>query len=183
MHKEKLSDLWSTPKWLFDKLANEFNFSIDLCANFNNRKTNIFCNDFFNITTAYLSGETGFLNPPYSNLYPFVNHAWELSRHAKIVCLLKNDPSTKWWGIFWDFKTQQPKAGCAIRYPSYDNKNQGRRVKFDPPPKHVLEDYLENGSEKDKKLARSLLDGKITTPAFPSAIVVMDRRFIGGNNE
>ena len=45
----------------------------------------------------------GFCNPPYSNPKPFIEKAWEDSKHCKIVCLVKCDPSTKWWSTFWDY--------------------------------------------------------------------------------
>lgn len=170
MTKEKLSDLWETPLWLFDILNKEFRFNLDLCATEDNAKCSEYFNDIFQ--PIYLTNrllQAGFMNPPYSNILPFAKKAWELSESMAVVCLLKVDPSTKWWAVFWDYNTHQPKAGCNVRF-------LNKRVKFDPPPKETLEDYLENGSDKDKKLARNLLDGKITTPAFPSAIVIMDRR-------
>lgn len=174
--KEKLSDMWQTPAWLFDKLNKEFRFDIDLCASEHNKKTEIYCSDLLAEETS-LWGEgsnlqSGFTNPPYSNILPFVKKAWELSEYMTVVCVLKVDTSTKWWSVFWDYQTQQPKAGC--RLPRFEPK----RIQFDPPPKHILEAYLERGSDKDKKLAKSLLEGKITTPAFPSVIVIFDRRHL-----
>lgn len=191
MNLGKLSDQWQTPMWLFDELDNRFNFNIDLCATDFNRKKDHHLSDFLDDDPILLNPvgiqgrlssfdfiKCGFINPPYSDLYPFVSRAFDISKKMLVVSLLKADASTKWWGIFWDYQTQQPKAGCRIEYPSQKGKNQGRRVKFDPPPKHILEKYLEHGTEKDKKLATSLLEGKITTPAFPSAIVIFDRRHL-----
>jgi phage N-6-adenine-methyltransferase len=174
--KEKLSDLWQTPVWFFDKLNKEFNFDIDLCASMHNKKTNIYCSDLLSedgaLWNQYTLLETAFMNPPYSTILPFVKKAWELSENMTVVCLLKVDTSTKWWSVFWDYQTQQPKAGC--RLPRFEPK----RIQFDPPSKIILEEYLECGSEKDKKLAKSLLEGKITSPAFPSAVVIFDRRHL-----
>lgn len=39
----KKSDIWSTPQDLFDKLDNEFHFTIDVCANDSNHK----CSKYF----------------------------------------------------------------------------------------------------------------------------------------
>lgn len=193
----KLSDEWQTPMWLFEQLDKRFNFTVDACATKANSKCSFFIENALieNVCWSMLAKSTGqvsdfeesfldtsigsyFLNPPYSNSGPFIKRAWEESANHQIVCLLKADASTKWWGIFWDYETQQPKAGCRIEYPRKKGKNEGKRVKFDPPPKHILEYYLEHGSEKDKKLAKNLLEGKITTPAFPSAVVVFDRRHL-----
>ena len=176
----KLSDEWCTPQWLFDELHKEFNFTVDLCATENNKKCKYFSSDciyniYFvekdnalNLDKEYVAGPY-FMNPPYSNPLPFVDAAWTKSLHNVVVCLLKCDPSTKWWAIFWDHETNKPRPGCEVRFLS-------KRVKFDPPSKEVLCDFLKYGTEKDKKLAAKLLTGKITTPAFPSAIVIMDRR-------
>ncbi len=174
----KLSDEWRTPQWLFDELDREFAFNIDLCATPQNRKCNYFhYKDLLIVEklpkvfpTDHCDFDTPrcFMNPPYSDPKPFVQKAWELSKDGIIVCLLKCDPSTRWWSIFWDHDKHAAKEGCSVRFLS-------KRVKFDPPTKEVLDWFLEHGSEKDKKLADRLLNGKVTTPAFPSAIVVMDR--------
>lgn len=178
---EKLSDEWQTPQWLFDELNKEFNFDIDLCATNENSK----CDDYYD---DYLREEVrehikvwtcAFMNPPYSNPKSFIETAWEDSKHCKIVCLVKCDPSTKWWSTFWDYDIKLtkkdyeevpryvggfryipphdgtyahsgPKPGCEVRF-------FPKRIKFDPP----------QGFE-----------GKVSSPSFPSALVIMDRRGI-----
>lgn len=116
----KLSDQWQTPTWLFDELDKEFNFRIDLCANERNCKSQFYFEDYltnknpgqfcvneyetFEFIIDNLNGEFScFMNPPYSNPKPFIEKAWEDSKHCKIVCLVKCDPSTKWWATFWDY--------------------------------------------------------------------------------
>jgi phage N-6-adenine-methyltransferase len=162
MNKAKLSDSWSTPQWLFDKLNKEHGpFDIDLCATKENSKCNAHAIDYLNdIYTHELSGSfiegyplselggTAFMNPPYSNPLPFVEKAWEDSKHCKIVCLVKCDSSTRWWKVFYDDVSYQERPGARIQL-------LGKRIKFIPP----------KGWE-----------GKISGPAFPSAVVIMDRR-------
>lgn len=167
MSKTKESDEWQTPQWLFDELNREFNFCLDLCASENNKKCNWYCQDYLTKGVHPRDDfdykvdpniEAYFMNPPYSNPYPFVAKAWEDSKYCKIVCLLKCDPSTKWWGIFWNYKRQclslmggemwsepGPKPGCEVRF-------LPKRLKFEMPGR------------------------KATTAAFPSAIVIFDRR-------
>ncbi len=104
------------------------------------------------------------------NPQPFIQKAWEDSRHCKMVCLVKCDPSTRWWATFWDYGSncscvgiprfltcnkcnkdnifRGPKPGCEVRF-------FPKRIKFDPP----------KGFE-----------GKVSSPSFPSALVIMDRR-------
>jgi len=151
----KTSDQWRTPLNLFNELNLEFKFTHDLCADENNKLCEKWFHDY--LTQEFKNG-VGFCNPPYSNPKPFIEKAWEDSKHCKIVLLVKVDPSTKWWGIFWnytkqykyqrDFEPIGPKPGCEVRF-------LPKRVKFDPPL----------GWE-----------GKISGPSFPSCILIFDRR-------
>jgi len=185
----KLSDCWETPQWLFDELDKEFHFDLDLCATKDNSKCDAYGDDYLNdcwevkgtnttilgarigFDLEYFNQEgkcifpkTAFMNPPYSNPKPFIEKAWEDSKHCKIVCLVKCDPSTRWWATFWNYEKDAtgfpynklntnsfkrgPKPGCEVRF-------LPKRIKFDPPKGY---------------------EGKIGSPTFPSAIVIMDRR-------
>lgn len=171
----KLSDQWQTPKWLFDEIEREHGpFDIDLCATENNSKCDIYGHNYLKNDFCYTSNKhiyvmgglieairefydyeyeaVCFMNPPYSNPRPFIEKAWEDSKYCKIVCLVKADPSTKWWAVFWeyniiktrdigckldtyhypyDFETEDyvyngPKPGCEVRF-------FPKRIQFDPP--------------------------------------------------
>lgn len=113
--KVKESDLWETPQDLFDSLNAEFLFNIDLSADNHNYKCRRWCQDIFSFEP---DGHTtsGFMNPPYSNPYPFVEKALEISEKMLVVCLLKVDPSTKWWALFWDYENHLPKHGVKVRF-------------------------------------------------------------------
>lgn len=85
------SDHWSTPKWLYNELDNEFNFDFDPCplhADFN-----------------WLDIEwwkSNFVNPPY-NRYDkpkFIKKAYEEWKKWKICVLLI--PSSTWTKQFHD---------------------------------------------------------------------------------
>ena len=55
---------WGTPQDLFDKLNDEFGFTLDPCANEENHK----CNKYFTIEDDGLKQDWGgvvFMNPPY----------------------------------------------------------------------------------------------------------------------
>lgn len=185
----KLSDQWQTPQYLFEELDKEFNFDIDLCATKDNSKCDDFCTDYlndrcycisedhhFNLGLAVIDWcKTCFMNPPHSNPKPFIEKAWEDSKHCKIVCLVKCDPSTKWWGTFWEYGENTrclncnqlqtniqcecgscgfrsyygPKPRCAVRF-------FPKRIQFDPP--------------------FGLKNSKLSGPTFSSALLIFDRK-------
>ena len=59
------SNSWETPQDFFDKLNDEFQFTLDPCASHENHK----CSKYYTIEDDGLSkdwsGETVFVNPPY----------------------------------------------------------------------------------------------------------------------
>ena len=162
MKPEKISDQWQTPQWLFDEISKEHGpFDIDLCAIPENSKCHLFYRDYLNNILAEYYYEFDdwmfpvkppkdvicFMNPPYSNPKPFIEKAWEDSKHCKIVALVKCDPSTKWWATFWNYAVEDkvwvnpnddncfkvktiyyngPKPGCEVRF-------FPKRIQFDPP--------------------------------------------------
>ena len=59
------SDEWATPQELFDKLNDEFNFTIDVCASKENAKVNRFFTKEQDGLKQDWTGETVWCNPPY----------------------------------------------------------------------------------------------------------------------
>ena len=216
METTKLSDEWQTPEWLFDELNKEFNFGIDLCATKENSKCERYCTDYLQSTVwqylpkvscinavSHVSGlelqynrscidsnSAAFMNPPYSNPKPFIQKAWEDSKHCKIVCLVKCDPSTRWWATFWNYKFKDylkdgrpsvydekigPKPGCEVRF-------FPKRIKFDPPLNSDICTCRENhGYAFYIGSIRSCISCKkrlVHGPTFPSALLIFDRRQI-----
>lgn len=94
-------------------------------------------------------------NDDWATPQPFIQKAWEESLSGIVVCIVKVDTSTKWWGIFWDYETHNPKPGCKIRF-------LPKRVKFVP----TLE--MRAASARPGK--------KLNGSTFPSAVIIMDRR-------
>ena len=92
-------DDWETPQALYDELDAEFGFTVDACATQHNTK----CQRFFSPEQDGLlqdwSGETVWLNPPYSTKLQdaFVRKAYEATRDADttVVALLPARTDTK----------------------------------------------------------------------------------------
>lgn len=100
-----LRDQAATPTWLFKHIWNEFKPIVDVCATAKNAVVPFFYSEkmdglanpwFFNDVSCV------WMNPPYSNPYPWCKKAFEETRTPgrKVVALLKLDSSTKWWREF-----------------------------------------------------------------------------------
>lgn len=82
--KLKISDMRATPKWLMDLFSDYF----DPCPYEYPPKTNGLLLDW---------KDKNYVNPPYSNVMPWVDKAIEESTKGKIVVLLlKFDATTEW---------------------------------------------------------------------------------------
>lgn len=89
------SEVWETPKDLFDKLDTEFHFDIDVCALPSNAK----CTTFFTPEQDGLKQKWGgvcWMNPPYGRkIGAWMRKAWESK--TTVVCLVPARTDTKWW--------------------------------------------------------------------------------------
>ena len=90
---------WGTPQDLFDKLNDEFGFTLDPCANEENHK----CNKYFTIEDDGLkqdwSNDVVFMNPPYGReIGKWVEKAYKESlKGAVVVCLIPARTDTRYW--------------------------------------------------------------------------------------
>lgn len=94
------SDEWSTPQDFFDKLNQEFHFTLDPCATDENHK----CPKYYTIEDDGLSkswaGECVFINPPYSQSKLWIEKAYKEARDNKdTVCavLVPSRTDTKYF--------------------------------------------------------------------------------------
>ena len=99
---------WQTPKYVFHWLNLRFKFDIDGCANGDNALVKLYfgdgglADDFLNFNLDALKGGLSrasiFVNPPYSNVTPFIKRAKVLCNDGHlVVMLLNNDKSTQWY--------------------------------------------------------------------------------------
>jgi phage N-6-adenine-methyltransferase len=92
------TDEWETPQDLFDKLNEEFHFTLDVAANANNAK----CADYLDKNKNGLNWKWGgycFMNPPYGReIGKWIKKAYEESMNGcTVVCLLPARTDTKWF--------------------------------------------------------------------------------------
>ena len=98
VHFSSKTDLWSTPQDFYDKLNNEFNFVLDVCATKDNAK----CDWFFTEQDDGLKQDwigSVWMNPPYGKeIGKWVKKASEsVSQNTTIVALLPARTDTRWW--------------------------------------------------------------------------------------
>lgn len=101
VHFSQTSEDWATPQDVFDKLNEEFHFTLDAAASAENAK----CDRFFDKNTDGLkqdwSGERVYVNPPYNR---YTMGAW-LAKMAECkadvcVALLPARTNTSWFHDF-----------------------------------------------------------------------------------
>jgi len=91
-------DNYRTPDYVFDWLDKEFDFDLDAACNMENCKCDFGYDFEINGLKKCWEPLTTWLNPPYSDPYPWVKKAYEESlKGATVVCLLPADTSTKWF--------------------------------------------------------------------------------------
>ena len=98
VHFSSETDMWSTPQELFDKLNEEFNFDIDVCATPENTK----CDRFFTKEEdglVQLWDGVCWMNPPYGReIKHWMKAAYQASLcGSTVVCLVPSRTDTAWW--------------------------------------------------------------------------------------
>ena len=97
---------WQTPKYFFNWLNKRFDFDIDGCADESNAlclnwvgKGSPLGSDLLETKTPYPYRNLRFyVNPPYSDVTPFLQQAKRLRDAGYlVVMLLNNDKSTQWY--------------------------------------------------------------------------------------
>lgn len=87
---------WETPQELFDQLNQEFNFTVDVASNEENRKCERYYTKLENGLLQNWNGEVVWCNPPYGrNVGDWVRKAGE--SNATVVMILPVRTDTKWF--------------------------------------------------------------------------------------
>ena len=102
IHFSSKTDLHATPQPFFDKLNEEFPFTLDVCANDENFK----CEQYFTKELDGLAqdwtGNIVWMNPPYGReIGKWMKKANESAQAgATVVCLVPSRTDTRWWHDF-----------------------------------------------------------------------------------
>ena len=99
VHFSSKSNEWGTPQDLFDRLNDEFAFTLDPCASKENHK----CDKYYTIEDDGLKQDWGghkvFMNPPYGReIKNWIKKAYHESlKGAVVVCLIPARTDTIYW--------------------------------------------------------------------------------------
>lgn len=104
----KHKDYWATPDWAVKGLARLFwqykildtyEIDLDVCANEHNHKAKEYISEVQDtLKTPWGENKLCWMNPPYSNVQPFLEKAVaERANGNTTIALMKNDCSTKWF--------------------------------------------------------------------------------------
>jgi len=94
------TDQWSTPQDFYDKLNNEFHFTLDPCADEYNHKCEKYYTEKDDGLKQDWNGERVFVNPPYGRaIKNWVQKSYEESRNdnTTVVMLIPARTDTKYF--------------------------------------------------------------------------------------
>lgn len=88
---------WETPDDLFEKLSAEFSFTLDVCANSENKKVDRYFSEEQDGLLQEWNGVC-WMNPPFNNKRNWVKKAYAESQKGNtVVALLPARTNTNWW--------------------------------------------------------------------------------------
>jgi len=110
---------WRTPKEFFQQLDQEFHFTVDVAAD----STNALCSRYYDLSHNGLkqswANEVVWCNPPYFDVYPWVEKAATESmiNGATVVMLLNPATDTTWFHTFiWDTLHHRSYPNVQVRF-------------------------------------------------------------------
>lgn len=104
VHFSSATDNWSTPQWIFDEYNTAYNFALDVCADEQNKKCDMYWSkeqDGLADDSDWLRMGNAWMNPPYGReIGKWVEKAYRESIRfpgRAVVCLLPARTDTKWF--------------------------------------------------------------------------------------
>ena len=99
VHHSSATDEWETPQELFDVLHGEFNLTLDVCADFLNKKCLTYIDQDQDGLQQDRLGDNCWMNPPYGReIGKWMQKAHQTGEDGGlVVCLVPARTDTQWW--------------------------------------------------------------------------------------
>ena len=96
---ENSKDDWETPPYFFKLLDGLFHFTLDPCASKENFKCVFYYTEEDNGLKYSWEGHTVFVNPPFSNIAPWVKKCYEEGQKyaTTVVMIIPSRTDTRYW--------------------------------------------------------------------------------------
>lgn len=120
----KHDDTWATPQALYARLDREHGFSVDAAALPHNTKHPRFWGPTEDGLAQDWNGETVFVNPPWSNVAPWVAKALSLSC-GKAVLVLPSRTDRQWFHDLLAAKAEIEFLKGRLRFVAPEGRRQG----------------------------------------------------------
>ena len=89
---------WETPDDLFNRLNEEFKFTLDVCASEINKKHENYITKKQDSLNTDWGNNICWMNPPFNELKKWVEKAYQESmKGSTVVCLIPSRTNTNWW--------------------------------------------------------------------------------------
>lgn len=104
--KDSKSCEWETPRELYDRLNNIFNFEVDLACTSKNKKCELGLYSFNSYSNLFIKNHNYFCNPPYGDILKWVSYCKDIYHRNKknntVVMLIPASTDIKAWeDIIW----------------------------------------------------------------------------------
>lgn len=99
VHFSSETNEWGTPQKFYEKLNDEFHFTLDPCSTHENHKCNKYYTQEDDGLSQDWSNEVVFMNPPYGReIKHWIQKAYEESlKGVMVVCLIPARTDTTYW--------------------------------------------------------------------------------------
>jgi len=135
VHASSNKQDWTTPQWLYNELHEEFDFTIDVCADSTNTKNRRYFDEVACGLRSPWKDERCFCNPPYKFTALWVEKAFNETHKPDgaelAVLLIPARPDTRYWHN-WIFQTplDQKFADLSELSPQIEVRFLKGRLKF-----------------------------------------------------
>ena len=96
-------DIWQTPQKLWDELNKQYGFNMDCCASDDNKKCELFFDNFEESIKFQLDGHCCWMNPPFSKSYKMFSHFFKVVNKGVAIYRCDNMETKIWQDVIFKY--------------------------------------------------------------------------------